>query len=82
MARLLRFEFGGAVYHITSRGNARQPIFLDRVDWGGFLEILSSVIARFDWVCHAYCLMESHYHLVMETPGGNLSRGMSFIKGT
>ena len=68
MARPLRIEFAGAVYHITSRGNARQPIFLDGPDWDGFLDILSSVVARFDWVCHAYGLMENHYHLVMETP--------------
>jgi putative transposase len=81
MARPLRIEFAGAVYHVTSRGNARQPIFLDRADWEGFLDILSSVIARFSWVCHAYCLMENHYHLVMETPRGNLSRGMRQLNG-
>lgn len=81
MARPLRIEFAGAVYHITSRGNARQSIFLDRSDWDGFLDILSSVIARFDWVCHTYCLMENHYHLVMETPRGNLSRGMRQLNG-
>jgi REP element-mobilizing transposase RayT len=76
MARPLRVEFAGAIYHITSRGNGRQPIFLDRPDWAGFLDILSSAIARFGWICHGYCLMENHYHLVMETPRGNLSRGM------
>jgi len=48
MARPLRIEFAGAVYHITSRGNARQPVLLDQLDWDGFLDILSSVIARFD----------------------------------
>ena len=68
MARPLRIEFAGALYHITSRGNGRQAIFLDRTDWDGFLDILSSAIARFEWVCHAYCLMENHYHLIMETP--------------
>jgi putative transposase len=81
MARPLRIEFAGAVYHITSRGNARQSIFLDRPDWEGFLDILSSVIARFDWVCHAYCLMENHYHLVMEMRRGNPSRGMRQLDG-
>jgi putative transposase len=65
MARPLRIEFFGVVYHITSRGSARQSIFLDSSDWDGFMDILSSVIARFDWVCHAYCLMENHYHLVI-----------------
>jgi putative transposase len=81
MSRPLRIEFVGAVYHITSRGNARQSIFPDRSDWDGFLDILSSVIAKFDWVCHAYCLMENHYHLVIETPRGNLSRGMRQLNG-
>jgi putative transposase len=52
MARPLRVEFAGAIYHITSRGNGRQSIFLDRPDGDGFLDILSSVIARFDWICH------------------------------
>ena len=81
MARPLRIEFAGALYHITSRGNGRQAIFLDRTDWDGFLDILSSVIARFEWVCHAYCLMENHYHLIMETPRGNLCRGMRQLNG-
>jgi REP-associated tyrosine transposase len=81
MARPLRIEFAGALYHITSRGNARGPIFLDRSDWDGFLDILSSVIARFEWVCHAYCLMENHYHLIVETARGNLSRGMRQLNG-
>jgi putative transposase len=76
MARPLRIESAGTVYHITRRGNARQSIFLDYFDWDGFMDILSSVIARFDWVCHAYCLMENHYHWVIETPRRNLSRGM------
>jgi REP element-mobilizing transposase RayT len=75
MARPLRVEFAGAIYHITSRGNGRQPIFLDRPDWDGFLDILSSVIARFGWICHGYCLMANH-HLVMETPRGNLCRNL------
>jgi REP element-mobilizing transposase RayT len=76
MARPLRVEFAGAIYHITSRGNGRQPIFLDRPDWDGFVDILSSVIARFGWICHGYCVMKNHYPLVMETPRGNLARGM------
>ena len=67
MARPLRLEFPGAVYHVTSRGNARQAIFLDKDDRESFLGVLSSVAARFNWVCHAYCLMETHYHLQIET---------------
>jgi REP element-mobilizing transposase RayT len=81
MARPLRLELPGAVYHVTSRGNARQAIFLDKDDRESFLEILSSVAARFRWLCHAYCLMETHYHLLVETPEGNLSRAMRQLNG-
>jgi len=81
MARPLRLEFPGAVYHVTSRGNARQAIFLDKDDRESFLGVLSSVAARFKWVCHAYCLMETHYHLQIETLEGNLSRGMRQLNG-
>jgi REP element-mobilizing transposase RayT len=81
MARPLRIEFPGAVYHVTSRGNARQAIFIDDEDRGGFLDVLSMVVERFNWLCHAYCLMESHYHLLIETPNGNLSKGMRELNG-
>jgi len=81
MARPLRIEFPGAVYHVTSRGNARQPIFTDDEDKGGFLDILSMVVKRFHWLCHAYCLMKNHYHLLIETPNGNLSKGMRELNG-
>ena len=81
MARPLRIEFPGAVYHITSRGNAKQVIFLDNQDRDIFIEILSTVVERFHWVCHAYCFMDNHYHLIIETPKGNLSRGMRQLNG-
>src|SRR4030042_144364 len=81
MARALRLEFPGAVYHVTSRGNARQAVFLDNHDRESFLGILSSVVARFNWLCHAYCLMETHYHLLVESLEGNLSRGMRQLNG-
>ena len=81
MARPLRLEFPGAVYHVTSRGNARQAILLDKDDWQSFLGVLSSVVARFNWLCHAYCLMENHYHLMVETREGNLSWGMRQLNG-
>ena len=76
MARPLRIEFPGAVYYITYRGNAKQSIYLDEEDRNNFLKILTSVVQRFNWLCHAYCLMENHYHLIIETPEGNLSRAM------
>jgi len=81
MARPLRLEYPGAVYHVTARGNARQPIFLGDEDRLAFLEVLGSVVERFNWECHAYCLMENHYHLLVETPDANLSRGMRQLNG-
>jgi len=81
MTRPLRIEFNGALYHITSRGNARQAIFLDREDFTGFLRILGSVVRRYHLLLHAYCLMENHYHLLVETPDGNLSKGMRQLNG-
>jgi len=81
MTRPLRIEYENAVYHITTRGNARQDIFLDDEDRLGFLKILQDVVARYNWVCHAYCLMSNHYHLLVETPDANLSRGMRQLNG-
>lgn len=82
MTRPLRIRFEGAVYHITSRGNARATIFKDNNDWQEFLEILKRVIRRYRWVCHGYCLMDNHYHLIIETPMGNISEGMRQLNGT
>jgi len=81
MARPLRIEYPGAIYHVTNRGNARSDIYLDDDDRGVFLEVLSGIISRFDWLCHAYCLMSNHYHLIIETPQGNLSQGMRQLNG-
>ncbi len=81
MARPLRIEFSGALYHVTSRGDRREPIFEDDEDRLKFLNILEEVVGRFNWVCHAYCLMTNHYHLVVETPDGNLSKGMRQLNG-
>jgi len=82
MARPLRLEYPGAVYHVTSRGNARQDIVMDDRDRTLFLEKLAHVIDRFGWHCHAFCLMDNHYHLLIETPQPNLSRGMRQLNGT
>lgn len=81
MARPLRIEFAGALYHVTSRGDRREPIFEDEEDRRTFLNVLAEVVDRFNWVCHAYCLMTNHYHLVVETPDGNLSKGMRQLNG-
>ena len=79
MARPLRIEYEGALHHVTSRGNARQDIFLDDKDRADFLASLSHIVDRFDWICHAYCLMNNHYHLLIETPRANLSQGMQLL---
>lgn len=81
MARPLRIEFPGAVYHITSRGNARGRIFHNEQDNRKFLEILGTTVDRYSWLCYAYCLMENHYHLVVETSSPNLSEGMHHLNG-
>jgi len=81
MARPLRLEYEGTVYHITSRGNARASIFLDKDDRSRFLEVLADVVERYGWICHAYCLMTNHYHLLIETPDASLSHGMQLLNG-
>jgi len=74
-------EFAGAVYHLTSRGNARQNIFFNDADRELFLKTLAHVVSRYLWICHAYCLMANHYHLLVETPKPNLSIGMRQLNG-
>jgi REP element-mobilizing transposase RayT len=81
MARPLRIEFPGAFYHITSRGNERKPIFYDGGDRTRFLHYLNSATERYSAVIHTYCLMKNHYHILLETPEGNLSRIMLHING-
>jgi REP element-mobilizing transposase RayT len=81
MARPLRIEYPGAVYHITSRGNARQSIFLQDKDREKFLEILSETKARYNWLCHGFCLMDNHYHVLIETIDSTLSQGMRQLNG-
>ena len=76
MARPLRIEFPGAVYHVTSRGNAQADIFVDDVDRNTFLAVLRQTFRRFNVLCHAYCLMTNHFHLLLETPDANLSKAM------
>ena len=81
MTRPLRIEYEGAVYHVTSRGNAKQDIYVDNEDRNAFLEVLGDVVERFKWICHAYCLMPTHFYLLLETPDANLSRGMRHLNG-
>jgi len=81
MARPLRIEYPGAVYHVTSRGNEKKPVFKDDTDRENFLNTLQHVNKRYHWICHAYCLMTNHYHFLIETPEGNLSQGMRQLNG-
>ena len=81
MARPLRIEYSGAVYHVTSRGNAREKIFVNDADRQVFLEIMGTVIKKYNWLCHAYCLMDNHYHVLLETSDPNLSLGMRQLNG-
>lgn len=81
MSRPLRLEFSDALYHVTSRGNERKAIYLEDSDFEIFLNLLNTVCSRYNWVIHAYCLMDNHYHLLVETPDANLSKGMRQLNG-
>jgi REP element-mobilizing transposase RayT len=81
MARPLRLEFAGALYHLTSRGDHREDIYLDDQDRRTFLDLLGKEILQQRWLCYAYCLMDNHYHLLIETPEANLVRGMRRLNG-
>ena len=81
MTRPLRIEFPGAFYHVTSRGNARAAIFLEDYDRESFLYVLTEVVKRFNWLCYAFCCMDNHYHILIETPEANLSAGMRQLNG-
>ncbi|MFA0110275.1 transposase [Vibrio breoganii] len=81
MSRPLRLEFAGALYHVTARGNERNWIFFQDDDFTLYLTVLDEVCERYNWVIHAYCLMSNHYHLLLKTPDGNLSKGMRQLNG-
>lgn len=81
MSRPLRIEYPGALYHIIARGNERSNIYLSDHDRNQFLHVLSQIISSHNWLCHAYCLMDNHYHILIETPEGNLSKGMRDLNG-
>ena len=82
MARKLRVEYPGAIYHVINRGDRREEIFKDDQDRERFLETLAEVCAKTGWQVHALCLMGNHFHLVLETPQGNLVAGMKWFLGT
>ncbi len=82
MARPLRIEYEGAVYHITARGNERKTIFEHQGDYQKFLAILSELPQKFSVIIYGYVLMKNHYHLLIGTPGGNLSKIMHYLNTT
>jgi len=79
MTRPLRIDYPGAFYHITCRGNRKQPIFLSDEDRVFFLGCLREAHERFGLRIHAFCLMGNHYHLFAEAPEGGISKIMHLI---
>ena len=82
MARKLRVEYPGAIYHVMNRGDRREPICRDDADRQRFVKTLAQVCARNGWQVQAYCLMPNHFHLVVETPQPTLVAGMKWLLGT
>src|SRR5579859_4039299 len=82
MARKLRVEYPGAIYHVINRGDRREAIFRDDADRKLFVSTLEKACEKTGWQVHAYCLMSNHFHLVVETPRGNLVAGMKWFLGT
>jgi putative transposase len=82
MARKLRVQYPGAIYHVMSRGDHLEAIFGDRKDPELFLATMAEACGKTDWQVHAFCLMSNHFHLVLETPRGNLVEGMKWLLGT
>src|SRR5450432_3851880 len=82
MARKLRVEYSGALYHVMNRGDRREPIFKDDEDRQRFMVALGEACAKTGWQVHALCLMPNHFHLVVETPQPNLVAGMKWFLGT
>ena len=82
MARKLRVQYAGAIYHVMSRGNGKAAVFHNDVDRRSFVQTLSEACAKTDWQVRAYCLMKTHFHLVVETPRANLVPGMKWLLST
>jgi REP element-mobilizing transposase RayT len=80
MPRKLRIEYPGAMYHVMSRDDRREKIFLNDVDRQDFIKTLAETCQKTNWQVHAYCLMPNHYHLVLETPEPNLVAGMARLR--
>src|SRR5512137_2363739 len=79
MPRKIRVQYPGAIYHLMSRGDRREDIFLDDIDRQDFLKTLAETCQKTGFEVHAYCLMRNHFHLVVETPDANLVAGMRWL---
>ena len=82
MARPLRIEYEDAFYHITARGNERKRIYFGKTDYERFKKYLAEAEIKYGILIHCYILMSNHYHLILETPVGNLSKAMHYINGS
>ncbi len=82
MPRKLRIQYPGAMYHVMSRGDRREKIFLDDIDRQDFIKTLAEACQKTGWQVHAYCLMPNHYHVALETPEPNLVAGMAWLQST
>jgi REP element-mobilizing transposase RayT len=81
MGAKLRQELAGGIFHVTSRGNNRTQIFFDELDCLEYLRALATAVSQFGWLCHSYCLLPNHVHLLLETPTPNLALGMRIVNG-
>jgi putative transposase len=79
MGRVQRIQIADGLYHVFSRGNQQDEIFADEADYITFLRGFSNTVERFEWLCHGFCLMPNHYHLLLETPEPNLASGMQVL---
>ena len=81
MSRPLRLQYPGAIYHVTARGNARQAIVWDDTDRQRFMTTVATLVEQYQVVCHAWVLMNNHYHVLLETPQANLSQALRHLNG-
>ena len=81
MPRKPRSDTAETVHHVTTLGNRDERIFRDADDRNRFLQQLGKVVALYEWSCQGYCLMDTHFHLILYTPESNLSRGMQHLCG-
>jgi putative transposase len=81
MGRALRIQAADAVYHVTTRGVRRRPVYEDPIDYGRFEKLLGELVSKRQWAVHAYCLMPNHFHLLFGTPRADISDGMCWLNG-